>query len=137
MDLILILCLVYSNGVCFAARDDEHQPLHEKVLSDLGCGHTCSSRLTSLARSALYDPPKALHKLAQLDQDKHNHQNRGLERWVRRQAWARLLPPLFEFELNYADTVRWTRPKRKNRLHDYRTKYLQHCMKQLQTYSGI
>ena len=70
-----------------------------------------SSRLTSLAKSALYAPNAALQAAGLMGTDNWGHQGRSLQRWVARQAWFGLLPQLYEFDVNYLNAKDYTKEK--------------------------
>ena len=94
--------MLFSNAV--NTFNDHHRTLAEQLLHDIGRGNTCVHRTVALARSAtLQEPTATLTKLASLFTDTGKNSERDLHRWIGTQAWGTLIPPTFDFLVDYAD----------------------------------
>ena len=100
--LACLLCTVFSNAV--NTFNDHHRTLAEQLLHDIGRGNTCVHRTVALARSAtIQEPTAALTKLASLFTDTGKNSERDLHNWIGTQAWGKLIPPTFDFLVDYAN----------------------------------
>ena len=100
--LAWLLCTaVFSNAV--NTFNDHHRTLAEQLLHDIGRGNTCVHRTVALARSAtVQEPTAALTKIASLFTDIGKNSERDLHTWIGTQAWGKLIPPTFDFLVDYA-----------------------------------
>ena len=98
--LLLVVLPVAAVNTGASSLDDAS--LLDQLLEQLALGKGGCAKIGKLARAALKPATIGLTQSAKLSK---TNAERGLQSWVMRQAWRRLLPDPYEFELTLQDTT--------------------------------
>ena len=94
--LCVLSCIDGHAAVKTGATALDDTPLLDQLLEQLGIGKGSCEKVAQLARAALRPATQGLQEVACIQS--HNAE-RDLHRWAGRQAWSKLLPELYEFQL--------------------------------------
>ena len=95
--LCALACICYVCAVNTGASSLDNAPLLDQLLEQLGIGKGSSKKVAQLAKAALKTPTTSLKAVASINPGKNVE--RGLQAWAHKQAWRKLLPMPYKFDL--------------------------------------